>query len=101
MNDSIRYSTRQELVAALRVRYQSAQKSEKSRILNEFVALTGSHRKHAIRVLRMSPAVDDQGAPGPGRKIYDEAVREALVVVWEAADRICGKRCRRALKTSH
>lgn len=97
MNDLISYSTRQELVAALRVRYQNASKSEKSTILNEFVALTGSHRKHAIRVLRTNPAMDDQRAPGPGRKIYNEAVREALVVVWEAADRICGKRLKAIL----
>lgn len=97
MNDSISYSTRQELVAALRVRYQKASKSEKSRILNEFVALTSSHRKHAIRVLRMNSLMDDQTAAGPSRKIYDEAVREALVVVWEAADRICGKRLKAIL----
>ena len=32
-----------------------------------------------------------------GRKIYDEAVKEALVVLWEAADRICGKRLKPAL----
>ena len=32
-----------------------------------------------------------------GRRIYDEAVREALTVVWEAADRICGKRLRTVL----
>src|SRR5207244_2885358 len=30
--------------------------------------------------------------PRRGRRIYDDAVREALVVVWEASDRICGKR---------
>jgi hypothetical protein len=30
----------------------------------------------------------------PGRRIYDEAVREALIVIWEASDRICGKRLR-------
>src|SRR5271168_4280082 len=32
--------------------------------------------------------------PRPGRRIYDEAVREALIVVWGASDRICGKRLR-------
>src|SRR6267143_421543 len=32
--------------------------------------------------------------PRPGRRVYDEAVREALIVVWEASDRICGKRLR-------
>jgi hypothetical protein len=30
----------------------------------------------------------------PRRRIYDDAVREALIVVWEASDRICGKRLR-------
>ena len=32
-----------------------------------------------------------------GRRIYDEAVREAVILVWEAADRICGKRLKAAL----
>src|SRR6202007_1399693 len=33
-----------------------------------------------------------RSAPRPGRRIYDEAVREALILVWESSDRICGKR---------
>jgi hypothetical protein len=32
--------------------------------------------------------------PRRGRRIYDEAVREALMVLWEASDRVCGKRLR-------
>ena len=32
-----------------------------------------------------------------GRRRYDEAVRQALIVVWEASDRICGKRLKAAL----
>ena len=31
-----------------------------------------------------------------GRRIYDEAVRQALIVVWETSDRICGKRLKAA-----
>ena len=31
------------------------------------------------------------------RRIYDEAVREAVILIWEAADRICGKRLKAAL----
>lgn len=31
------------------------------------------------------------------RRIYDEAVKEALIVTWEAADRICGKRLKAVL----
>ena len=32
-----------------------------------------------------------------GRRIYDEAVREAVILVWEASDRICGKGLKAAL----
>ena len=32
-----------------------------------------------------------------GRRIYDEAVREAVILTWEASDRICGKRLKAAL----
>ena len=39
--------------------------------------------------------------PGPQarscRRLYDEAVRQALIVLWEASDRICGKRLKAAL----
>jgi hypothetical protein len=41
-------TTRKELVAALRLRYRGAGFGDRIRILDEFVALTGYHRKHAI-----------------------------------------------------
>jgi hypothetical protein len=58
--------------------------------LDEFVAVTGFHRKHAMRVLRSKQAV--RNAAQRGRRLYDEAVRDALIIIWEASDRICGKR---------
>jgi hypothetical protein len=85
--------TRRELVQALSERYRSAAKTEKRRILEEFVALTRYHRKHAIRVL-LSPATDTSATTRPRPRLYDEAVREALVILWEASDRVCGKRLR-------
>ena len=48
---------RQELVAAVTERYQRSTPAERGRILDEFVALTWYHRKHAIRVLNGSSAV--------------------------------------------
>jgi len=83
-------TTRKELIEAVGARYRAAATSEKSTILDEFVALTGYHRKHATRVLGTAPAVERQ-APIRDR-LYDEAVRQALIVLWEAGDRICGKR---------
>ena len=86
---------KQELVATIRDRYQQSLKKEKGRILDEFTAITGHHRKHGIRLLRQ-PAGEERKQV-VGRRIYDEAVREAVIVVWEASDRICGKRLRAAL----
>jgi hypothetical protein len=88
--------SRQELTDAIRERYRKASKQEKARILDEFVSLTGYHRKHAIRVLGSNGKHSTVERP-VGKRIYDEAVKEALIVLWEASDRICGKRLKAVL----
>ena len=96
MTGDISLATRTEVLGAIRSRYREAPKKDKSRMLDEFVAMTGCHRKHAVRLLGQS----ENGSIGVvprGRKIYGEAVKEALTVVWEASDRICGKRLKAAL----
>jgi hypothetical protein len=87
---------RKELVHAVAERYQTSSKVDKTLILDEFVRLTGYHRKHAVRVLGGQVPAEKQNA-GSRPCIYDEAVRQALVVLWEASDRICGKRLRALL----
>ena len=85
-----------ELIEVLKPRYSEASKDGKTRILDEFVALTGYHRKHAVRILSgkcRTPGQEQQGR----EKIYNEAVKEAMIVLWEAADRICSKRLKPAL----
>lgn len=92
MTTQINAQARAELVRALRSRYQAGIQEEKIRILTEFVAVTGYHRKHAIRILN---GREDPVAPVERRgrhRLYDEAVRQAIITLWEAADRICGKR---------
>ena len=86
-------ATRDELVAAIAGRYAQGDRPERGRILDEFATVTGFHRKHAMRLLRAGQR-NRQWGPRPGRRVYDDAVREALIVVWEASDRICGKRLR-------
>jgi hypothetical protein len=44
-----------EYAAAVRPRYLSASKAEKTRILDEFCQVTGYHRKSAIGLLRHPP----------------------------------------------
>ena len=85
---------RQELVTAVAERYQRSTAAEKGWILDEFVALTGYHRKHAIRVLHGNSATP---AARGRRCVYGEAVTEGLVVLWEASDRVCGKRLKALL----
>ena len=89
----ISMTTRDELVVVLRERYARSGRAERGRMLDEFSAVTGFHRKHAMRLLR-GVQTNQQRGPRPRRRIYDDAVREALIVVWEASDRICGKRLR-------
>lgn len=43
--------TRRQLLRALKTRYQTASKAEKTRILEEFILISGYHRKSAIRLL--------------------------------------------------
>ena len=96
MVGGISTTARTEVLGSIRDRYTGASKRDKSRMLDEFVALTGCHRKHAVRLMGRSEEEAGHGAPR-GKRIYDEAVKQALIVVWEAADRICGKRLKAAL----
>jgi hypothetical protein len=89
-------ATRRELTEAVAARYRAAGRNEKKEIPDEFVRVTGFHRKHAIRALKKSPG-PETGEPRQRARIYNEAVREALTIVWEAADRICGKRLRQVV----
>jgi hypothetical protein len=89
-------ATRRELIEAVASRYRAAGRNEKKEILDEFVKVSGFHRKHAIRVLKKSPR-QAAGDPRQRARIYNEAVREALTIIWEAADRICGKRLRQVI----
>jgi len=96
MSDQISKQTKSELLEVLRQRYQHAAKIDKTKILDEFVAVAGCHRKHAIRLL-IGGGPTSAVVPAVARRTYDEAVRQALIVLWEAADRICGKRLKAVL----
>jgi hypothetical protein len=88
-------AVRRELVRVLRERYEQGTRAERRRILEELVRLSGYHRKYAITVLNGRTGLSSaQGAAViRGRpRLYDEAVRQALIVLWEASDRVCGKR---------
>ena len=97
MRKQMSLETKRELTVAIGERYRAADRKGKRLILDEFAKVTGYHRKHAIRVLRKkAPMVERKPV---GKRVYKEAVEEALIVVWEAADRICGKRLKALMVT--
>lgn len=77
-----------EYAAVQRERYQPASRGDKRRLLDEMVAVTGMHRKAAIRLLRRPP----RWAPVPGRagrpRRYGAEVAAAAEVLWQASGRI-------------
>jgi hypothetical protein len=82
---------KRELLEAIRPRYLRASMTEKTHILDEFVAITGYHRKYAIRLLkhgRKQPRREKRGRS----KVYQGEVVSALIKVWEVCDRICSRR---------
>ena len=70
MVGDISSATRTEVLGAIRNRYREASKKDKSRMLDEFVAIAGCHRKHAVRLLRQSEDAAGRTVP-KGRRIYD------------------------------
>src|SRR5580658_7002866 len=96
MGSKMTHTARAELTHVVRRRYCEATGAEKRKILDEFIAVTGYHEKSAIRVLNAEPVT--KGRRTRSRpSLYDEAVRAALIVLWEASDRVCGKRLRALL----
>jgi hypothetical protein len=85
---------RREVLSAVAERYQSAGRPEKGRILDALCRTTGWHRKHAVRALRrcdfheMATTRD----PRERNRRYGMRIKDALTALWEASDRVCGKR---------
>jgi hypothetical protein len=79
-----------EYVQAVQNRYLAAGKKQKGQILDEFVKVTGYHRKAAVRLLgRFGKA---KGARRRGRPAKYQDVVAPLKAIWEASDRLCSKR---------
>jgi hypothetical protein len=94
MARKISMGARREILSAVAERYRSAGRVEKGCVLDALCRTTGWHRKHAVRALRrrvVDKAVE-VAAPRERRRRYGGTIKDALVALWEASDRVCGKR---------
>jgi len=80
-----------EYIRAVHSRYIRAQKNEKGKILDEFVTITGHHRKSAIRALGSKSHFKKDDRRGRPRK-YGSMVAAELKYLWEITDHLCSKR---------
>ncbi len=83
---------KRELLKAIRPRYLKASRSEKSQILNEFVASTRYNRKYAIHLLRNGPPRSSRIKKRGRRLIYGPDVIASLAHIWEVSGHLCAKR---------
>lgn len=85
------YRAKRELWAQIAPRYREVPITQKTVILDEFIAATGYDRKYAIRLLaKPVPPPGPIRRPRPRR--YGPAVQEALAIAWAATNYVCAKR---------
>ena len=90
-------SAKRESLARIHCRYQRAGRPHKTRILDEFCATCGYHRKAALRLLNRPLPTTPPKRSGP-KLLYDPVqVLPVLKAVWLASDPLCSKLLRAAL----
>lgn len=82
--------SKREYLARIKDRYRRASKEGKTRILDEFCAVCGHHRKHAIRLLNKDGRTRKKKPGRPGK--YGAVEIRVLENIWLNADRPCGSR---------
>src|SRR5512141_1657520 len=88
---------KREALARLHGRYQRAGRPHKTRILDEFCATCGYHRKAALRLLNRPLPTGPPRRGGPKRLYDPAAVLPVLKAIWLASDQLCSKLRRAAL----
>jgi hypothetical protein len=90
-------SAKREYLARIHGRYQRAGRPHKQRLLDEFCAICGYHRKAALRLLNRPLGLTPAKRPGPKVRYEPAEVLPILKAVWLASDQLCSKLLKAAL----
>ena len=88
---------RQAYLKAIRARYRRVSKKAKARILDEFCAVCGYHRKYAIRLLNQRRRTQRRRRPGRKPIYPSPELLCALKRLWFACDQMCSKKLKAAI----
>jgi hypothetical protein len=92
-------TSRGEVLAQARARYEKRGKEGRSRLLDEVCALCGYERKYAMKVLGgKRPIVGSGVRRGGSPARYGAAEREVVKAIWLTAEQPCGKRLKPTLE---
>ena len=91
--------SKREYVEAILLRYKKACRKEKTTILDEFCAVCGYHRKHAIRLLRGYKRFTRAKPKKRGRRSHYQGpdIMKPLKKIWLVANLPCSKRLKAIL----
>lgn len=99
-----------EILCYTKKRYEKASSKDKSKIIDEFVSVTGYLRKYAIYLLNKKEQLSQHiysnikatntNSSNSSTKViirtnkrkYDESLKAALLTIWYASNQICSKR---------
>jgi hypothetical protein len=87
---SMSLTAKREYLSNIHGRYQRAGREHKSKILDEFCAVCGYHRKFALRLLNRA-LKQKRRRPGPKLKYNPQKLLPVLKLVWLSAKQPCGK----------
>ena len=93
-------TSRGEVLAQARARYEKRGKEGRSRLLDEVCALCGYERKYAMKVLGGKRPLVGSGVRrrGGSPARYGAAEREVVKAIWLKAEQPCGKRLKPTLE---
>ena len=90
-------SAKRESLARIHGRYERAGRPHKVRILDEFCATCGFHRKATLRLLNRPQRATPPNRAGPKLLQEPAVVLPVLKTLWLASDQLCSKLLKAAL----
>jgi len=87
---------RRNYLARMHPRYLLADRTERSRLLDEMIAVTGLHRKSLVRLLNAG-SLARRPHTTQRRRTYGPVVDDTIRLIWETLDYICAERLTPAL----